>query len=89
MAQANSQTHRFTELCYKKARFAWGGDRSQRACWFLPEAEPSRGEVLVEGIRAPIGQQIKKVDGVLSEPAMRKIKGHKDISYTKGGKREW
>ena len=87
--EANAQTHLFTELGYKKARFAWGGVKSQRACWFLPSADPERGEVLIGGIRAPMEQQIAKVDGLLTDPLMSNKEGHRDISYTKNGKREW
>ena len=87
--EANAQTHLFTELGYKKARFAWGGVKSQRACWFLPSADPERGEVLVGGIRTPMGQQVAKVDGLLTDPLMSNKEGHRDISYTKNGKREW
>jgi hypothetical protein len=87
--EANSQTHLFTELGYKKNRFAWGGNKSQRACWYKPSADPERGEVLIGGIRAPIQQQINKVDELLINPAMRNKEGHKDIAFTQGGKREW
>lgn len=87
--EANSQTHLFTELGYKKARFAWGGDKSQRNCWYKPSADPERGEVLVGGIRAPIGQQINKVSELLIDPAMRNTEGHKDIAYTKNGQQQW
>lgn len=87
--EANAQTHLFTELGYKKARFAWGGVKSQKACWFLPGSTPERGEVLVGGIRTPMGQQVAKVDGLLTDPLMSDKEGHRDISYTKNGKREW
>jgi len=87
--EANAQTHLFTELGYKKARFAWGGVKSQKACWFLPSSTPERGEVLVGGIRTPMGQQVAKVDGLLTDPLMSDKEGHRDISYTKNGKREW
>jgi hypothetical protein len=87
--EANAQTHLFTELGYKKARFAWGGDKSQKNCWFLPSADPERGELLVGGIRAPIGQQVNKVNELLADPAMRDKEGHKDIAYSKGGKKQW
>ena len=87
--EANAQTHLFTELGYKKARFAWGGVKSQKACWFLPGSTPERGEVLVGGILTPMGQQVAKVDGLLTDPLMSDKEGHRDISYTKNGKREW
>ena len=87
--EANSQTHLFTELGYKKNRFAWGGNKSQRACWYLPSAAPVRGEVLVGGIRAPMGQQIKKVNELLVDPAMRNTEGHKDIAYNQNGQQQW
>ena len=87
--EANSQTHLFTELGYKKARFAWGGDKSQKACWYLPSASPERGEVLVGGIRAPIGQQIKKVSELLADPVMQNNEGHKDIAFSQNGQRQW
>jgi hypothetical protein len=87
--EANSQTHLFTELGYKKNRFAWGGDKSQKACWYLPSAAPVRGEVLVGGIRAPIGQQINKVNELLVDPAMRNTEGHKDIAFSKNGQQQW
>ena len=86
---ANSQTHLFTELGYKKNRFAWGGDKSQKACWYLPSAVPVRGEVLVRGIRAPIGQQINKVNELLVDPAMRNTEGHKDTAFSKNGQQQW
>ena len=83
--EANSQTHLFTELGYKKKRFAWGGNPSQRACWYKPSAEPDRGEVLVGGIRAPMEHQINKVNGLLGS-----VNGEvTETSYTQGGKREW
>ena len=83
--EANAQTHLFTELGYKKQRFAWGGNKSQRACWYKPSADPERGEVLVGGIRAPIAHQINKVDGLLGS-----VNGEvTETSYTQGGKREW
>jgi len=87
--EANSQTHLFTELGYKKNRFAWGGDKSQKACWYLPSAAPVRGEVLVRGIRAPIGQQIKKVNELLVDPLMRNTEGHKDIAFSQNGQKQW
>ena len=87
--EANSTTHLFTELGYKKDRFAWGGNKSQKACWYLPSAAPVRGEVLVGGIRAPIGQQIKKVSELLVDPAMRANEGHKDIAYNQNGQKQW
>ena len=87
--EANAQTHLFTELGYKKARFAWGGIKSQKACWYLASAQPRQGEVLVGGIRAPMEQQVTKVNGLLSEPLMSDKEGHKDISFTQNGQREW
>lgn len=87
--EANSQTHLFTELGYKKNRFAWGGNKSQIACWYLPSAALVRGEVLVGGIRAPMGQQITKVSELLVDPAMRNTEGHKDISFSKNGQKQW
>jgi hypothetical protein len=87
--EANSQTHLFTELGYKKNRFAWGGNKSQKACCHLPSAAPVRGEVLVGGIRAPIGQQINKVNELLVDPAMRNTEGHKDTSFSKNGQQQW
>ena len=69
--EANSQTHLFTELGYKKKRFAWGGNPSQRACWYLPSADPEYGKILVGGIRAPIEQQINRVDELLATPFQR------------------
>lgn len=87
--EANAQTHLFTELGYKKARFAWGGVKSQKACWYLPSAKPGQGEVLVGGIRAPMGQQVAKVNELMIDPLMTDKEGHRDISYTKNGKREW
>ena len=85
--EANSQTHLFTELGYKKARFAWGGVKSQRACWFLPSADPDRGEVLVEGIRAPMEQQVNKVSELLLDPLLRESVNVKPINYYADGKR--
>ena len=83
--EANAQTHLFTELGYKKKRFAWGGIKSQKACWFKPSADPEYGEVLVGGIRAPIQHQINKVNGLLGS-----VNGEvTETSYTQGGKREW
>ena len=87
--EANAQTHLFTELGYKKARFAWGGIKSQKACWYLASAQPRQGEVLVGGIRAPMEQQVTKVNGLLSEPLMSDKEGHKDISFTQNGQQEW
>ena len=87
--EANAQTHLFTELGYKKARFAWGGDKSQKACWYLPSAKPGQGELLVGGIRAPMGQQVAKVNELLIDPAMSDNAGHKDISFAKNGQRLW
>jgi hypothetical protein len=87
--EANAQTHLFTELGYKKARFAWGGVKSQKACWYLPSSKPGQGEVLVGGIRAPMEHQVAKVNGLLVDPLMIDQEGHRDISYTKNGKREW
>jgi len=87
--EANSQTHLFTELGYKKDRFAWGGNKSQKACWYLPSAIPERGMVLVGGIRAPIVQQINKVNELLVDPAMRTTEGHKDISFSQNGQKQW
>jgi len=69
--EANAQTHLFTELGYKKARFAWGGVKSQKACWYMPSADPERGEVLVGGIRVPIGLHLEKVDELLTTPFLR------------------
>ena len=69
--EANSQTHLFTELGYKKKRFAWGGIKSQKACWFKPSADPEYGEVLVGGIRVPIEHQINKVEELLATPFQR------------------
>ena len=85
--EANSQTHLFTELGYKKARFAWGGVKSQRACWFLPSADPDRGEVLVGGIRAPMEQQVNKVSELLLDPLLRESVNVKPINYYADGKR--
>ena len=85
--EANSQTHLFTELGYKKARFAWGGVKSQRACWFLPSADPERGEVLVGGIRAPMEQQVNKVSELLLDPLLRESVNVKPINYYADGKR--
>lgn len=85
--EANSQTHLFTELGYKKARFAWGGVKSQRACWFLPSADPDRGEVLVGGIRAPMEQQVNKVSELLLDPLLRESVNVKPINYSADGKR--
>jgi len=85
--EANSQTHLFTELGYKKARFAWGGVKSQRACWFLPSADPERGEVLVGGIRAPMEQQVNKVSELLLDPLLRESVNVKPINYHADGKR--
>ena len=83
--EANAQTHLFTELGYKKKRFAWGGIKSQKACWFKPSADPEYGEVLVGGIRAPMEHQINKVNGLLGS-----VNGEvTETSYTQGGKREW
>jgi hypothetical protein len=83
--EANAQTHLFTELGYKKQRFAWGGKPSQRACWYKPSADPEYGEVLVGGIRVPIEHQINKVDGLLGSVNDEVS----NTSYTQGGKREW
>ena len=69
--EANNQTHLFTELGYKKKRFAWGGIKSQKACWFKPSADPEYGEVLVGGIRVPIEHQINKVEELLATPFQR------------------
>jgi hypothetical protein len=85
--EANSQTHLFTELGYKKARFAWGGVKSQRACWFLPSADPERGEVLVGGIRAPMELQVNKVSELLLDPLLRESVNVKPINYYADGKR--
>ena len=85
--EANSQTHLFTELGYKKARFAWGGVKSQRACWFLPSTDPERGEVLVGGIRAPMEQQVNKVSELLLDPLLRESVNVKPINYHADGKR--
>jgi hypothetical protein len=85
--EANSQNHLFTELGYKKARFAWGGVKSQRACWFLPSADPDRGEVLVGGIRAPMEQQVNKVSELLLDPLLRESVNVKPINYYADGKR--
>jgi hypothetical protein len=76
-------------LGYKKARFAWGGVKSQKACWYLPSAKPGQGEVLVGGIRAPMGQQVAKVNELMSDPFMTDKEGHKDIAFAKNGKQEW
>jgi hypothetical protein len=85
--EANSQTHLFTELGYKKARFAWGGVKSQRACWFLPSADPDRGEVLIGGIRAPMEQQVNKVSELLLDPLLRESVNVKPMNYYADGKR--
>ena len=85
--EANSQTHLFTELGFKKARFAWGGVKSQRACWFLPSADPERGEVLIGGIRAPMEQQVNKVSELLLDPLLRESVNVKPINYYADGKR--
>ena len=85
--EANSQTHLFTELGYKKARFAWGGVKSQRACWFLPSADPERGEVLVGGIRAPMELQVNKVSELLLDSLLRESVNVKPINYYADGKR--
>ena len=69
--ESNAQTHLFTELGYKKNRFAWGGNPSQRACWYKPSADPEYGEVLVGGIRVPIEHQINKVEELLATPFQR------------------
>jgi hypothetical protein len=69
--EANSTTHLFTGLGYKKNRFAWGGDKSQKACWYLPSAAPERGEVLVGGIRVPMALHLEKVDNLLTTPFQR------------------
>ena len=69
--EANSQTHLFTELGYKKDRFAWGGVKSQKACWYLPSAAPVRGEVLVGGIRVRMALHLEKVDNLLTTPFQR------------------
>ena len=77
--EANAQTHLFTDLGYRKARFAWGGVKSQKNCWFLPSADPERGEVLVGGIRVPMALQLEKVDNLLASPFQRVD----DNSFTK------
>jgi hypothetical protein len=48
-----------------------------------------RGEVLVGAIRAPMGQQIKKVNELLVDPAIRNTDGHKDIAFSKNGQQQW
>ena len=83
--EANSQTHLFTELGYKKKRFAWGGIKSQKACWYKPSADPEYGEVLVGGIRVPIEHQINKVNGLLGSITNEVP----NISFNKGGSRLW
>ncbi|WP_052068367.1 primase-helicase family protein [Thalassobacter stenotrophicus] len=69
--EANAQTHLFTELGYKKARFAWGGVKSQKACWYLPSAKPGQGEVLVGGIKVSMALHLEKVDDLLTTPILR------------------
>jgi len=69
--EANAQTHLFTELGYKKARFAWGGVKSQKACWYLPSSKPGQGEVLVGGIKVSMALHLEKVDNLLTTPFQR------------------
>ncbi len=87
--EANSQTHLFTELGYKKDRFAWGGDNSQKACWYLPSADPARGQLLVNGVRKPIGDQITKVSELLLDPLLRESVSVKPIHHHPDGTRRW
>ena len=69
--EANAQTHLFTELGYKRARFAWGGVKPQKACWYLPSAKPGQGEVLVGGIKVSMALHLEKVDDLLTTPILR------------------
>jgi hypothetical protein len=87
--EANSQTHIFTELGYKKDRFAWGGSKSQKACWYLRSADPARGELLVNGERKPIGDQIDKVSELLLDPLLRESVSVKPIHRHPDGTRRW
>ena len=47
--EINAQTHLFTELGWKKGKFAWGGGPQQRAWYRIidPEKMPSRGRIYV------------------------------------------
>lgn len=42
--EANAQTHLFTELGWKKGRFAWGG-QTQRWAWHHPDYKPEQGKI--------------------------------------------
>jgi uncharacterized protein DUF5906 len=42
--EANAQTHLFSELGWKKKRFAWGG-QSQRWAWYHPDYKPEQGQI--------------------------------------------
>ncbi|NRB19700.1 MAG: hypothetical protein HRU33_19620 [Rhodobacteraceae bacterium] len=42
--EANAQTHIFSELGWKKKRFAWGGQKQRRA-WHHPNYKPEHGQI--------------------------------------------
>jgi len=42
--EANAQTHTFSELGWKKEKFAWGGQK-QRQAWHHPDYKPEHGKI--------------------------------------------
>lgn len=73
--EVNAQTHLFTELGWKKGKFAWGGGPQQRAWYRLIDEQrpPSRGKIFL-GLKTDKGcevgwvhmaSQIERVRGFL------------------------
>ncbi len=72
--EANAQTHTFSELGWKKNRFAWGGQK-QRWAWHHPDYKPKQGEIY--SILAP-GQNWGGIYDHLARslhPAMKQLLG--------------
>lgn len=73
--EINAQTHLFTELGWKKGKFAWGGGPQQRVWYRIidPEKMPSRGRIYVGTITDPkcdigwmlMANQVERVRGLL------------------------
>lgn len=73
--EINAQTHLFTELGWKKGKFAWSGCPQQRAWYRIidPEKVPSRGRVYVGTMTDPkcdvgwmlMANQVERVRGLL------------------------
>jgi hypothetical protein len=77
--EANALTHIFSELGWKKKRFAWSGKMQQWA-WHHPDYKPEQGQIsAILRVEDDLGEIHEHLAKTLY-PAMLKLLGHKASS---------